>query len=55
MTTTTRETKPMAKVTTPSDREIRTERIVNASRERVWRAFTDPGQVTQWWAEATSL
>ena len=55
MTTTTRETKPMAKVTTPSDREIRTERIVNASRERVWRAFTDPGQVTQWWGRGHKL
>ena len=36
-------------VTTPSDREIRTERIFNAPRERVWKAFTDPALVAQWW------
>jgi uncharacterized protein YndB with AHSA1/START domain len=29
-------------VTTPSDRDIRIDRIFNASRERVWRAYTDP-------------
>ena len=30
-----------AKITTPTDREIRTERIFNAPRERVWKAWTD--------------
>lgn len=30
-----------AKVTTPSEREIRTDRIFNAPRERVWKALTD--------------
>jgi uncharacterized protein YndB with AHSA1/START domain len=29
-------------VTTPSDREIRVERIFEASVERVWQAHTDP-------------
>ncbi len=29
-------------VSTPSEREIRLERILNASRDRVWRALTDP-------------
>jgi uncharacterized protein YndB with AHSA1/START domain len=44
-----------ATVTTPSDREIRTERIFNASRERVWRAMTDPKLVAQWWGRGNKL
>jgi uncharacterized protein YndB with AHSA1/START domain len=31
------------------EREIRIERIFNASRERVWAAITDPAKVAQWW------
>src|ERR1700719_247021 len=31
------------------DREIVISRIVNAPREMVWEAFTDPKQVVQWW------
>lgn len=38
-----------ATVTTVSERELRIERIFNAERERVWRAFTDPALVAQWW------
>jgi len=50
-------TKPAgtSKVTTPTDREIRIERIFNASRERVWRAFTDAKQVAQWWGRGHKL
>lgn len=44
-----------ANVTTPSDREIRVERIFNAPRERVWRAFTDRDQVAQWWGRGNKL
>ncbi|WP_240356133.1 MULTISPECIES: SRPBCC family protein [Myxococcus] len=44
-----------AVVTQPSDREIRSERIFNASRERVWRAMTDPKQVAQWWGRGNKL
>ncbi|MFY2562487.1 SRPBCC family protein [Corallococcus terminator] len=44
-----------AVVTQPSDREIRAERIFNASRERVWRAMTDPKQVAQWWGRGNKL
>ena len=44
-----------ATVTTPSDREIRVERIFNASRERVWRAFTDRDQVAQWWGRGNKV
>ena len=29
-----------AVVTTPADREIRVERVFNASRERVWAAYS---------------
>src|SRR5688572_3005216 len=38
-----------AKVTTPTDREIRIERVFDAPRDRVWKAFTDPQLVAQWW------
>ena len=45
----------VAKVTKPSDREIRVERIFNAPRERVWRAMTDPKLVAQWWGRGNKL
>jgi len=44
-----------AVVTTPSHREIRTERVFDAPRERVWRAFTEPGLVAQWWGRGNKL
>ena len=44
-----------ATLTTPSDREIRVERIFNAPRERVWRAMTDPELVAQWWGRGNTL
>jgi len=44
-----------ATITTPTDREIRIERIFNASRDRVWRAFTDPELVKQWWGRGNKL
>lgn len=44
-----------AKVTTPSDREIRTERIFSAPRERVWKAMTTPELVAQWWGRGNKL
>ncbi|HSJ65367.1 MAG TPA: SRPBCC family protein [Gemmatimonadaceae bacterium] len=42
-------------ITTPADREIRVERTFNAPRARVWRAFTDPEQVRQWWGRGNPL
>lgn len=42
-------------ITTPSEREVRTERIFNAPRERVWRAMTDPKLVAQWWGRGNQL
>jgi uncharacterized protein YndB with AHSA1/START domain/predicted enzyme related to lactoylglutathione lyase len=44
-----------AKITTPSEREIRIERIFNAPRERVWRAMTDPKLVACWWGRGNKL
>lgn len=39
-----------AKVSKPGDRDLRSERVVEATRERVWRAFTEADQLAQWWA-----
>jgi uncharacterized protein YndB with AHSA1/START domain len=36
-------------VTTPSDREIVSERVFDAARDRVFAAFTDPELIPQWW------
>ena len=48
--TTTSAPATRATISTPTDREIRIERTFNASRDRVWKAFTDPALVAQWWA-----
>jgi uncharacterized protein YndB with AHSA1/START domain len=55
MTTATKEGASRATITTPSDREIRIERIFNAPRDRVWRAYTDPKLVAQWWGRGNKL
>jgi uncharacterized protein YndB with AHSA1/START domain len=55
MTSTTAAPIGKSTLTTPSDREIRVERIFNASRERVWRAYTDPELVAQWWGRGNKL
>jgi uncharacterized protein YndB with AHSA1/START domain len=44
-----------ATVTTPTDREVRIERIFDAPVERVWQAFTDPTLVAQWWGRGNKL
>jgi uncharacterized protein YndB with AHSA1/START domain len=44
-----------AKVSTPSDREIRIERVFAAPRELVWRAMTDPALIAQWWGRGNRL
>ena len=44
-----------AKVTTPTDREIRIERVFAAPRDRVWRAMTDPKLIAQWWGRGNKL
>ena len=55
MTMTMKQPAAKAKITTPTDREIRIERIFNASRDRVWQAFTDPKLVAQWWGRGNKL
>ena len=39
----------IASLTTPSDREILTERVFHAPRERVYAAFTNPDLISRWW------
>ena len=55
MTTATRQQTVKTKITTPTDREIRIERIFNAPRDRVWRAYTEPELVKQWWGRGNKL
>jgi uncharacterized protein YndB with AHSA1/START domain len=38
-----------ATVTTPTDREIRIERIFDAPRDRVFAIYTDPELIPEWW------
>jgi uncharacterized protein YndB with AHSA1/START domain len=42
-------------LTTPGDREIHIERVFDAPRELVWRAFTEPDLVAQWWGRGNKL
>jgi uncharacterized protein YndB with AHSA1/START domain len=44
-----------AKITTPSDREIRIERVFDAPRDRVWRAMSDPKLIAQWWGRGNKM
>jgi uncharacterized protein YndB with AHSA1/START domain len=44
-----------ATLSTPSDREIRIERVFDAPRDLVWQAFTDPKLVAQWWGRGNEL
>ena len=55
MTTQRMHSSAKAKITTPTDREIRIERVFAAPRERVWRAMTDPNLVAQWWGRGNKL
>jgi uncharacterized protein YndB with AHSA1/START domain len=42
-------------LTRTGEREVRIERIFDAPRERVWRAYTDPKLVAQWWGRGNKL
>jgi uncharacterized protein YndB with AHSA1/START domain len=48
-------TSARSRITKPSDRQIRVERVFDASVDRVWRAFTDPKLVAQWWGRGNTL
>jgi uncharacterized protein YndB with AHSA1/START domain len=47
--TTTQNAPTKATLTRTGDREFRVERVFNAPREKVWRAYTDPTLLVQWW------
>lgn len=55
MSETAQSTERRATVTTPSDREIVVERVFDAPRGRVWRAFTEKELVRQWWGRGNEL
>jgi uncharacterized protein YndB with AHSA1/START domain len=42
-------------VTTPSELEIRVERVFDAPREHVFSAWTDPELIPEWWGENTTV
>lgn len=42
-------------VSLPSDREIRTERILNAPLDKVWRAYSEPELLKQWWGRGNKV
>jgi uncharacterized protein YndB with AHSA1/START domain len=44
-----------ATVTLEGDRAFRVERVFHATRDRVWRAFTEAGQLAQWWGRGNEL
>ena len=55
MTAPTAATRRKALVTLPTEREVRTERVFDAERERVWRAMTIPDEIAQWWGRGNRL
>lgn len=44
-----------AAIGTPSDREISIDRVFDAPRDRLWRAFTDPELIARWWGRGNEL
>ena len=44
-----------ATITTPNEREISVERTFDASRNRVWDAYTKPELLAQWWGRGNKL
>jgi uncharacterized protein YndB with AHSA1/START domain len=40
---------PATTITTPTDREIHTERVFDAPRDRVFAVYTDPELIPEWW------
>jgi uncharacterized protein YndB with AHSA1/START domain len=55
MNRSTKEFTGTSSITTPTDREICIERVFNAPRDRVWRAYTDPALIAQWWGRGNKL
>jgi len=48
-------TQNLARVTKPTDRTAGIERIFNAPLDKVWKAFTDPKLLAQWWGRGHKL
>ena len=44
-----------ASVESVGERQIRIERVFNASRDKVWRCFTEVELVKQWWGRGNKL
>lgn len=42
-------------VTTPNELEIRVERVFDAPRDHVYRVWTDPALIPQWWGDGTTV
>jgi uncharacterized protein YndB with AHSA1/START domain len=42
-------------VTTPNELEIRVERVFDAPRDHVYRVWTDPDLIPQWWGDDTTV
>jgi uncharacterized protein YndB with AHSA1/START domain len=42
-------------MTKPTERELRFERTFDFPRDHVWRAYTDPALLGQWWGGGTSV
>jgi len=43
------------RVTTPSELEIRVERVFDAPRAHVFSVWTDPALIPEWWGEQTKV
>jgi uncharacterized protein YndB with AHSA1/START domain len=55
MNSTAERTARRATVTTPTDRTIYIERVFDAPRDRVWRAYTQPELLAQWWGRGNKV
>jgi uncharacterized protein YndB with AHSA1/START domain len=42
-------------VTTPNELEIRVERVFDAPRDHVFRVWTDPALIPEWWGNGTTV
>ena len=55
MSTMTQQKKNALKVEAVGDRELRIERVFDATPERVWRAYSQPELLAQWWGRGNKL
>jgi len=55
MTTMAEQARRELKVEVVGERELRFERVFDAPLERVWRAYTEPQLLAQWWGRGNKL